>query len=818
MINDKSKVSVFTVLVMFMLSACSGGGSSSSSSDKITITASLSSLVPVSKQSINTNKISQISSRKITDWAGAQVIVTDTEGEVVATKTVGSSGEFSLLLLPGLDYFFRVTLGNVLLMYHLSGTTVPLSVFINPESTAEMAVLIAVAGIDVGVEGVAVSDLVLDNIDMTIVTYQDSIDAIAKTMEDNIELSLDLTSTASLLGGGDPLALIQAVTVANAAETNTPTYVVTLYAEDGGTANPLGSNILEEGSDLFITPVAGECHKQNGLDVLASSGQSSVFSDELENGSFLYSNITENVNITAKFSVISYLVHTDVFGSGSIDPGGLFQAGIPVSCGVEQVFSIIPDTGYEIFDVEVNGQSQGAIDSYTFSSLTDATRSHFIDAFFDQISDDPCNGDPQPIRRVSVDVVGDPYSGEYPSINHCGDKIAFTSGSTDYVIDDFNNVFDVFIHDVTNATTLRVSTNSGGAEANNRSGSIGAGRDLVISADGKFVAFTSDATNLIAVDGNDRPDVFLHELEVTETTRVSVSDAGAEGNGFSHFPDISSDGRYVTFRTTSTNLLTDDPAINGGIYVHDSLSGNTVVASIANKDDIDALTLADTVRASNDRPSISDDGQFVAFSSDSNGLVLDDTNSSTDIFVHNTGTKSTTRISVSSLGEQANDDSRTPVISGNGRYVAFESDSSNIAGGDNGFTDIFVFDRNTGLLSVVSVDNVGVISNGFSQNPSISFDGRYITFESTATDLVEGDTNGYVDIFVYDLIEQDIRRVNVAADGTQSDDESRDASISGDGRYITFHSYATTLLPDDIAFNSYVYRVPNPLYVAPLEF
>jgi uncharacterized repeat protein (TIGR01451 family) len=194
--------------------------------------------------------------------------------------------------------------------------------------------------------------------------------------------------------------------------------------------------------------------------------------------------------------------------------------------------------------------------------------------------------------------------------------------------------------------------------------------------------------------------------------------------------------------------------------------------------------------------SISADGRYVAFHSDSGELVTGDTNDRDDVFLHDRQTSQTTRISVTSSGEQVDAESRQPSISSDGRYIAFHSDGAPLVSGDtNSSFDIFVHDRQTGQVQRVSVASGGAQANSYSYNPSISNDGRYVAFESQATNLVTGDTNGAYDIFVHDRQTGQTSRVSIASSGSQGNNASINAAISPDGRFVTFESSADNLLP-----------------------
>src|SRR3990170_5617 len=227
------------------------------------------------------------------------------------------------------------------------------------------------------------------------------------------------------------------------------------------------------------------------------------------------------------------------------------------------------------------------------------------------------------------------------------------------------------------------------------------------------------------------------------TERVSISSSQTEGNNSSYRPSVSSDGRYVAFDSLAGNLVTGDTNGYSDVFVYDRQTGLTQRVSLT----------SGGVQGNNHsyRPSLSSDGRYVAFDSLAGNLVTGDTNGYSDIFVHDRQTGVTQRVSLTSGGVQGNNHSYRPSISSDGRYVAFDSLASNLVTGDtNGYSDIFVHDRQTGLTQRVSLTSGGVQGNNHSYRPSISSDGRYVAFDSLASNLVTGDTNGYSDIFVHD--------------------------------------------------------------------
>lgn len=315
------------------------------------------------------------------------------------------------------------------------------------------------------------------------------------------------------------------------------------------------------------------------------------------------------------------------------------------------------------------------------------------------------------------------------------------------------------------------------------------------------------------------------------TARLSVTDTGAQGNGGSFSPSISADGRYVAYSSASSNLIPGDTNTcfaypqRGScpdVFVGDLHTRTTTRVSVS--------VSGEEANDFSDQPALSADGRYVAFSSWASNLVTGDTNmcdlfvagpfaSCGDIFVHDRETGDVVRVSVASDDRQANDFSEQPVLSADGRYVAFASNASNLVPGDtNGVEDVFVHDRDAdedgifdepGQIATtrVSLSSAGGQADSWSVYPDLSADGRYVVFQSDATNLVPGDTNFVYDIFVHDRVTARTRRVSVSPEGTQGNDYSLGPpTISGDGRYVALRSAATNLVPEP-DLNGYYYDV-----------
>ena len=406
---------------------------------------------------------------------------------------------------------------------------------------------------------------------------------------------------------------------------------------------------------------------------------------------------------------------------------------------------------------------------------------------------------PGTTERVSVDSAGVEANdaSSIPTISSDGRFVAFHSFATNLVAGDTNSSSDVFVHDRQTGATTRVSVDSSGVEGNGNSFSPD------ISDDGRLVAFYSFATNLVTGDTNNAPDVFVHDLVSGVTERASVDSAGVEGNQLSQSPSISGDGRFVGFLSNATNLVTGDTNNVSDDFVHDRQTGATTMISVDSAGNLG--------NGGGGFTTFSGDDRFVAFSSTASNLVTGDTNGASDVFVRDrdtdldgifdeAGAVSTTIVSVDSLGVQGNSTSANTFsgISRDGRFVAFFSFASNLVAGDtNGVFDIFVHDLVSGVTERVSVDSAGVEGNGRSLLPAISRDGHFVAFYSLATNLVAGDTNGSDDVFVHDRQSGATVRVSVDSGGTQGNGSSLRPAISGDGCIVTFDSSASNLVAGD---------------------
>jgi Tol biopolymer transport system component len=398
-------------------------------------------------------------------------------------------------------------------------------------------------------------------------------------------------------------------------------------------------------------------------------------------------------------------------------------------------------------------------------------------------------------QRVSVAGSGDQLHGSSgaPAVSANGRYVAFNSRAADVVPGDTNGTWDVFVRDRWAGTTTRVSVAHDGAQSNSQSS------DPSISADGRYVAFFSLATNLVPGDPNEFGGVFVRDRTAGTTTRADVSSTGVPADSYTNQRlALSATGRYVVFSSLATNLAPGDTNEFEDVFVHDRDTGTTVRASVATSG-------AQANHFSQD-PHITPDGRYVLFTSPATTLVPGDTNGFHDAFLRDMRQGTTSRVSVTGRNGEGLYDSYGGGISDDGRYIAFMSASPNLVPGDtNDWPDAFVRDRLSGTTTRVSVTSAGRQSDGINEDPTISADGRYVVFGSAMTNLVPGDTNNVDDVFRHDRTTGVTRRVSVTASGGQSNGWSGDHAISADGRYVAFASVASNLVRGDTNAGSDVF-------------
>jgi Tol biopolymer transport system component len=359
---------------------------------------------------------------------------------------------------------------------------------------------------------------------------------------------------------------------------------------------------------------------------------------------------------------------------------------------------------------------------------------------------------------------GEPANGGSFTASFSGDGryVAFDSAASNLAPDDHNGVLDVFVRDRLTSKTQRVSVGPQGVEANERS------YDPAISGDGRYVAFTSWASNLIPGDTNNRPDVFVHDRATGLTELVG------RGNDESASPSVSGDGRYVAFLSYASNLVPGDVAGTWDVFVRDRANETTERVNVSS-DETPALF----GRRIYTKATISANGRYVAFSSDAPNLVDGDTNGTADVFVRDRIAGITDRVSLGARGQQLDADNGIygAAISAGGRFVTFISGAH-----------LFIRDRVDATTERVDVASDGTqANNGLCCNQAISADGRYVAFMSFATNLVFGDTNDQGDVFLRDRATGTTERVSLGDQGETSD-QSGLADLTADGALVGFQS------------------------------
>ncbi len=348
-------------------------------------------------------------------------------------------------------------------------------------------------------------------------------------------------------------------------------------------------------------------------------------------------------------------------------------------------------------------------------------------------------------ERASLDSSGVQQIGySYaPSVSGDGRFVAFSSNANGLVPGDNNNRDDVFVRDRLLGTTETIT--AGAAYAG---GTLVSGGEIAISADGRFVAYRSNATNLVPGDTNDKFDIFVHDRQTDSSERVSVSSSEAQNFEGSIYASISANGRYVAFTTTGS-LAPEDTSGWWDAYVRDRLLGTTELVSVDSAGD----------PGNNSSGSlgvqISDEGRFVVFGSVASDLVPGDTNNGSDIFIHDRQTGTTEAASLDSNGNlpPLNSTSAFPSVNANGRFVAFRTDAALVPEDNNagsGGPDIYVRDLQSETTTRVSVSSSGAQNVGDNDYPMLSSDGRYTAWVSTSN-FVPSDLNGIWDVYMHDI-------------------------------------------------------------------
>ena len=408
-----------------------------------------------------------------------------------------------------------------------------------------------------------------------------------------------------------------------------------------------------------------------------------------------------------------------------------------------------------------------------------------------------CAGGFELISAALAGGVGDGGSW-LPAVSADGNIVAFLSDAADLVPDDTNGVTDVFVADRAAGTIVRASVSADGVEAD------GASWDVAISADGSWVAFTSWATNLVEGDTNGSRDVFLWDRWTGDVTRASVTSTGGESGSTSMSPSLSADGRYVAFE--SWGPLSPEavyPTTDVWLYDRDTAGIELISVSTDGDDGIQTSSL----------PSISADGDRVAFSSLAWDLVADDGDAVVDIFVRDRSEGTTVRVNLPAGVPEADANSYRPVLSADGSTVAFHSDATNLVIGDGAiWRDVFVAGVDTGLVERVSVDSDEVAPEADSGWAEVSADGRWVAFGSLGA-LDPAATAGVHEIYVRDRSAGTTALASLGCGGQpNATDVTMPFGFAADGSGLVFPAADDLLAPiEDANGDDDIVWVSNPL-------
>lgn len=386
--------------------------------------------------------------------------------------------------------------------------------------------------------------------------------------------------------------------------------------------------------------------------------------------------------------------------------------------------------------------------------------------------------------------------------------ILFESSADNIVVGDTNGSIDQFLYHIPSGNISLVSYSSDGYTINTGNSGQGA-----IDDSGRYVAFWSKPDNNPATYGH----VYLRDMETGTLTLVGKNTSGNPASNGAADLDISGNGRYVVFASESDDIIPgDDNTLTNqtDVIMYDTVLDKMTL--ISNKNGDSNPSDGGWIQGQNRNPSINSDGKYVVFQGNNANTTADsDTNGAFDIFLRNTQTNTTVLISKATTGSAANQASINPSISGDGKYIVFESSASNLVSNDtNALKDIFLHNTQTGQTTLISRTSDGTAANGSSFNSNISSNGRYVTFGSNASNLTSDDNNGVSDAFLYDIQTGELKRISELPGGTGGDGDSANSyistpsiSISDDGRYAVFDSASTNFLNNPASGTRQIYMV-----------
>ncbi len=350
-----------------------------------------------------------------------------------------------------------------------------------------------------------------------------------------------------------------------------------------------------------------------------------------------------------------------------------------------------------------------------------------------------------------------------------GRYVYFQSSVANLVPSDTNGAdVDIFVRDRLTGTVSLLDLNSTGEQANTGIS------DFDVSDGGRYLVFSSGATNLVTPDYNNGADIYLRDLHTGITSLIYRNSFTGEN---SNHVAISGDGNWIVFQT-------QQPASENYTSIYLVNRKTLTLTRISNGT---GGTAPNNLSLNSD---INYDGSAIVFESYASNLVSSDTNGQDDIFLWQRATGSISRINVSSSGTQANNLSQFPHISGDGNSVVFASTATNLVSLSTTHSQVYLHQINTGATSLVSVNTSGLCGNSGAGTPEFSEDGNYVVFASNSSDLVSSDTNSGYDIFVRDLDHSSTYLVSYDPDGNQFTATKAPSSpvISADGQFVTFET------------------------------
>lgn len=371
-------------------------------------------------------------------------------------------------------------------------------------------------------------------------------------------------------------------------------------------------------------------------------------------------------------------------------------------------------------------------------------------------------------------------------ISRDGKWVLFTTFATNLVDDGGNNFWDVVLWEQATGDLTFAGKPFQGVSANNHVWGTS------ISGDGRWSCMESAATDLVPGDNNNRTDVFVFDRVSGMITLESLGGTNAQGNGNSFGGCVSDDGLSLVFASDASDLIAGDTNGVRDIFLRDRVFGTVTLVSVGL-----AGALGDGLSG---WPTISGDCRYIAFASYATNLVPGDTTNNSNLFVRDMLTGTTAMVDVTSAGVMATYGSGSARISADGRCVAFLTQDNILVPGDtNNNWDLFVRDMVTGAITRENVDFAGNQISTPPYEPSLSADGRYVSFNSSATNHVLGDNNNAGDVFIRDRLLGVTRLASLTSAGTQLNDGSNSVggALSGDGQAICFHSLATNVVPGD---------------------